>query len=261
MAAPSKPFPPSEQKLKALREQGLVVWSREFAAFSALLGFSCWHFFFGRQLAGLDSQGKTTDSVSMSWLFSSESFNSTKSPELIVMEAAELFAQLAAPVFITILALVVLGGAFQTRVLFRPSLLRFQFSRLFSLERLVTGLFGRLGNIWLPALIIGAVSYGLWLTFLMTVDELQSSYPTSAIEGADSFRGYLAKFFYPALQLALQVVLTCAFFGAVFSRFLASLRYRSEHSMTRAEVEAEAREGEVSADFKSALADIRHSAQ
>jgi flagellar biosynthesis protein FlhB len=248
-----KNFPPSEQKLRQLRHKGILPKSPAVLSLGALLGLT-----FGFRSA---RQYEWPALAEKCW-----KGNCLQSPNGDLLPLSSFFHEtgtLLLTVLFPVLIMVLLLGLFQTRFLFSIALLRFDLSRMAG----GLSVFRDMGRRCLDACAT-VVVFAAWaaICYLFAVHLLSQTEAMAAARAAVPGSADHAAFL-TAVREDVGKSITeyeSAFWGMLyatlgFSAALACLsyfsvlfRFRNEHSMSRAEVEAEAREQEASPEMREA---------
>lgn len=134
-------------------------------------------------------------------------------------------------------------GIVQSGWLFVPHLLAPTASRLIQPQRLLHGSWNRCGEFLGRLALVAATGGSIWI--LSSESLFQTNLGALGGDRTQQFTALAAQ--------PLLVLLGCAFFGGILSRFIAGLRFRARHAMSRTEFEAEAREGELPAELRRTL--------
>lgn len=243
-----KSFPASEQKLRKLRLQGVVPYSRDLSSFSMLLGLALALLFVARKV-GDDFIARF-----------GESFQVGSIAELIRLYSRDIFTYFAislAAFFVFLLPV----ALYQTRALFSiGNAVSFDLGRIF---RLNVGIRG-------SEIVQRLVKFILWSSIftMLMVYILREEVPRQSAFGgfkglisiaeADAVRNVLvaevSNWLSPLLRVSIWV-LVFSFAIGIASRFIVVLSFLNEHRMSRQEAEQEYRESEVSPELKRNLLD------
>lgn len=257
MADETKSFPPSELKLDRLRRQGLFPLSREVLSFAVVLGV-----LLGFTICGSLIVPALLDAASAA-LGAEGDPASVEGVRSAVAAAKRLFAAGAATLVLPVALGVLLAGLVQSKFLVAPGLASPSFSRLFQLDSLLPAAYRGhalrasarllLTAAWLAAagvLIHKAIgdskvaesSPQVISQLFERTDAHAEGQPLSravARAGSELYQGWFA-------------AAAFSFFAAVISYILLLIRFRDQHRMTRAEVEAEYREMEPAPEAREA---------
>ena len=255
MAAEERPYPPSDQKLRKLREQGVVPQSDALNFLGTLVGLIL-SLFFILQV-----------SIPALIQFAKEMFTAPISgpAALAGLLIRTVLAFVLPIVFCTFLANLV-----QNRFLFRPQLASFDLARLFQGMRTALRPGARL-RAYCGGLIVATawlcVGWMIWRGFSEVLVSLAQR--TDVLPGGgDGSGGKLSERLAAEQEAVLGIIRkqlggtlfvlagAALLFGAL-QRFVSVLQFRSEHGMTRAEVEAENRELEVSPDLRRRISELQ----
>jgi len=256
MASEFKPFPPSEHKLKKLRDQGVVPKSKTLAIFASFAGAAFAFLFLQNSFTAFGEQ------IESFWRNGFESpGEQLRAVRALLLRISWLFL---APVF----ACALLVGLIQTRFLVAPGLIRFAPERLLPRAGQAAAHLKRAGGTFLLALLWIGVMYLLGRGLLDSVHSAQtepltpfrsfgaarqSSGPWSLDPASLSFLAWARH----NITIVFLSSLGFAFAAGALSRFVAGVSFRAEHGMSREEVEAENRELELSPDLRRRLNELR----
>lgn len=260
MSDESKPYPASELKLERLRSEGEIPYSPEVDSAAVLIGLFC----VALLLTGL-WEGVFQDFVVEAFSYSAnEGTFSENSFEELSNEKMSSFSQsllaLISIILVPFVGLLMLLGLLQTRFLFSFSALGLKFSRLFDLTGLtprafIARFFRALTAfaLSLAGLLIAFVVIRYFFTSVIDSNFNQISFSLSeplslsAFEEL-SFVAFLQSMSYFAIGALIggSLLLAC---GAYFFRVF---HFKAIHRMSRAELEAEYREMEPSAELLTA---------
>ncbi|MFN8391702.1 MAG: EscU/YscU/HrcU family type III secretion system export apparatus switch protein [Bdellovibrionota bacterium] len=254
-----KGYPPSEQKLKKLRESGVIPKSGDVLLFAVLLG----------ALLGVRAV------MSFGWRAFAESCWKTncvfERSDLLTPGAtlARTVLALSARLMLPAVVMVLLFGLLQTRFLLAPHLVRIDFGRLARGVAALVGFRKQLISAVLQVLKFAAwaaVCYLLLSALLRWVEaapELEIRPHEMAEKGSSVWRsvrsGLLTELAGTQAHLSGVAMAGIGFTFAlgVLSYFVAFLSFRQEHAMSRGEIEAESRELEPSPEVQQAIRDLR----
>lgn len=257
MSGEDTPFPPSEQKLRRLRDEGQLPRSEELNLFGAFAGM----FLAAGVIA--KSGGPALEELAR------EGFSTVM---LSPAGFAGVTMKLAIPSIVFIAAGALLLQGLQNRFFFRPQLVGFNLGRLFqgwsSVLRVGSRLSMFAGSLALT-LIWSAVGWVLLRTAherfrdvfargLAPAGGDQAALTDLAAKLAAELSDVLG-IFVQLFATAFAAILGTAFLIGAVSRFVHVLRFRREHGMTRAEVEAENRETELSPDIRRRIGELHES--
>ncbi len=260
MSSELKNYPPSEYKLKKLRDQGVMPRSRELMLFAAISGLFC----------GLVLLRSTATAAMFSELSASWRGDSLPAKEAF-FAAAKIFFAFSWYILIPIGAVVLLIGTYQTGFLFAGNLVRFDLGRVFRFGETLR-LRGA-GALW--ALLRAAAWTAVTVLILRRILEwtaapepIRPGVPLSVFSWLGKDSGKTTENFLQSASAVIQegesrlfgvglTVLGFSFFLGVISRFAAVMAFRNEHGMSRAEIEAENRELESPPDIKRRIGDLR----
>jgi len=253
LSGEERPFPPSDHKLKKLRSQGIVPWSHEwmlcFAWCGVVLG-----------LFVLASLGRSSLQVPLRQVIE----NPNSEPVELIFQTLRIFVRAAWTILLPLLLAILLGGAFQTGFLFSMQAFgKRGNSKSARGERRVARLLMLLSSslAWL-----GIVSLVLRQGLLRIESEsvkpfapvkalsfwTASLVPDSELFSWNSIAAQLRDktFYFIILLLGFTMML-----GSI-SRFIAVLSFRGRHSMSRADMEAENRELEMSPELRRKISQL-----
>ncbi len=255
MASDFKPYPPSDAKLLKLRREGIYPRSRAVTVFASVLGAAVGMFLVFSSGATLVSR------LGGLWRGDPEAgARPLETAREVILSGGWLF-------LMPLLALVLFFGLLQSRFLFAPGLIRFTFGRLLPRpDRLASEAKRSIGTALMFLFWSGAM-YVLLRTGLesLAVGQAEpaepfSSFRSSSALGANGLSESALSF----LEISRENVLTTcftalgfAFAAALLSRFTTVVGFRSEHGMSREEIEAENRETEISPDIRRRISEMR----
>ena len=257
VAESTKEFPASEQKLLRLRRAGQVPFSYDVVTLGVVLGLSLGVFVFIKtKWPGLRSYWIQAFSATSGTIAAQA--GAGKSVAQATSETATTFFQ---QLFLGSIALIVplivvafLFGWAQNRFLVTFQPVRLDLKRAFSSENILSGSLSRL-----PTVLAALVKAGAWTVLaliligqLFSAETYGANIPAfrSGNEGVE-WQRFLVPVTTPIIRISITAVVFC-FFWALVSRFVVVLRFRLAQRMTRAEVEAEARESEPSGEMRRA---------
>lgn len=244
-------FPPSERRLRELRKLGSVPQSREVLSAAVVLGSCAGGALFLLLVKGaLVSFSQTAFASSAEGLPASELFS-------LVQTAAALTFRAVLIVVGAVLLLVVGIGLLQTRFLFSVSAIQFSLSSMFrwgnNLLAPLSNLARSLFRVLLPgvAIIVAGAICVRSIVLALFSDE----YVAQRLSFAQTTSIAWGEF--QLVGLVLAAIVGIHLVVAVTAYFLAQLAFMREHRMSRAELEAEARETEMSSEMRGALRDLQ----
>lgn len=273
-----KQYPPSELKLERLRKAGVVPFSTELMITGVLLGL-----FLAVSLLHSMCETDLLDITVRNFSASIDGTPNKRRPYHEILRAAGLLGRGTAIILISLSGVVLLFGAVQTRFLLNPPKLSVNIGQTFRwrfdvfadigrrLSRTIANLLVFAAWLALAALIIREVYFlpehmPSWIAHrdfanvAGRADGLQSAQPSSYdLKGIDLQNQVVRNELAGAFSLLIfklrgiwWSILLFAFFVGILARFLTVLGFRREHSMSRAELEAEFRESVPAAAYKEA---------
>ena len=256
----SQTFPPTELKLDKLRKSGIVPFSNDVTSFAVILGSGL-----GLLLAYSIYRQPLQEWIKTAWTLGPNESQAVLAAQAYVL--LKLITGLAACFLFPVLTLVFVLGGLQTRFLFAPGLLGPDLGRFFrSPNALWQGSGGRFAQAFFSTvkvlcwLLVAALLFNyLWNEALAPSSSIAPNAASvqAGMPGSDTghvLRELQVESKVRAASSALRPFWTTAlilsFFIAVLSRYIAVLRFREAHRMSRAEYEEELRETEPSPEFK-----------
>jgi len=253
MSESSKIFPPSDLKLERLRREGVVPYSQEFNTAAFFIGISAAIFVF----------------VYLSWEPIWKFFNTSFAASQLgrdelgdsMRDAVQLVLSKTALVLVLTSLIVLLCGLYQTKFLLRFQLLAPSFARVFDFSRVVKSLsFGHLGKA-----VVGLTKGILWVSLaaicirqmvvtlihifpeqiVVALRQIVQASSNKAASNSQFIKVYIAKAFEVLSGVLIWALVFLLLLG-VLSRIIVMVSYFRRHQMTRAEVDAEAKEMDVS---------------
>ncbi|MCB0358049.1 MAG: EscU/YscU/HrcU family type III secretion system export apparatus switch protein [Bdellovibrionales bacterium] len=243
MSSDSKQYPPSDTKLEKLRRDGIVPVSKDCTSAAVAGGVA----------VGLMLAVGTYGTVLRDWFRSALGESSAGDGVATVLRDRLMdVVELSAWLFFGVLIVVGISHLVQTRALLAPAALRWNVGTIFRWGGNVADSFRErageaLGGALQALCWIGVVLLGLLYAFqrLAPGGKLAPQQERTALA---EFLSRAGEVFFGGLAVGVGYLI----FVALLSRFLVVLRFTREHSMTRAEVEAETREHEVRPEIRAA---------
>ena len=267
-------FPPTAHKLQKLRENGVVLFNEDLVTGFLLVGV-----FLGIALVSLSLATSFLHQTNEA--FSGSQINTPLAEN--VLPWLGTFTGLVLAIGVPVLAGVLIAGAFQTKYLFRVSLLRVDFARLINFGALFQGGVRRIVQVasrtLIAVLFVLIASWYVRMEFAelalvssehsldlgkgaLLEDSLKSN-PLSASTGVDrqgqpfdKIVSTRARLLFSSLRDLLALLTGGALFFGILSYLISVLGFRQAHRMTRAELEAEYREMEPSSEYRQAQRDF-----
>lgn len=265
MSGDSRSFPPSELKLKRLREEGIIPLTSDVLSFAAILGLALSFSLLLPFFAEFEALARRILPAACRLragptFFKELLFDETRDLGLFLLRAG-------AGSILVIAGCVVFFGLLQTRFFFLLSAIYPRLSRLHAssffrgrMERLVSAFCSLLKLI----LIFSAASFVLY-GYFGALEEWSVSYLDGAKQQqvlesvfgaktdlAPALKQVLLSYGRPPLAQSLRLLVVLSFIVAIVSRVLAGYLFWHGQHMTRGEIEAEYREAEQPSAFKGA---------
>lgn len=245
-----KSFPASDQKLSRLRDEGIFPMSRVVFAASGVLALSL-------------------SVISLPLLFSKkiqefaeQAFSSKENFMVSINDLSEIIFSFSFYNFVFFGGIILILGLIQSRFFINFSLFNFDISRIvsqiFSVRISISSI---LGFLILLSCSLGVVIFA-YTALVGSVDTyafFQSKIPdapASYLELSKVEKLTVSKNLSTAFEKLNPVIIICVFFSLILGLscyFLKRILFFREHMMTRAEIESEAREQEVSYELKEQM--------
>ncbi len=235
--AAEKHYPPTEYRLKELRSEGIVPFSRDLLSFSLIVGLCL------SLLIVWSDQGPKVQK------FLQQSYQST--PENLTAFTAQgyLFGlKLCFILLLPILFLCILSSLIQTKFLFTPYRLGVDFGRFFSIWREVFRQFRKRFLVAsldvLKVILWFAVSFAMISSLLDQFPQVNA--PGMTLMGEISILEEMGKSIFSITLFVMGII-------ALTSWALSLWVFRQEHSMSREDLEGEVKQTEISPEVRKAL--------
>ncbi len=244
MSNDSKQFPPSEEKLKSLREKGEIVKTRDFISVAIIASLTL--VFFQILKNGVFSTQLLENNLDIT----------VAEPDKLKSNLLYLFA-ITVKVLLTVLSFVLFLNLLQTQFFFKPNLAKFDFSRNLNIGNYLEGFSSRIKDYLvqvLRLLLFLCFSYFILNLTLTGLESFFSNY--SSLKLANDLQLKSAIDLMLSQPKTVLLYLLIMFMGlGVTSYFFNFIKFRVAHSMTRGEIESEGKEQEMSSLLKRNIRD------